>query len=52
MEYEIRCGCCKRLLAKGKGAIEGSLEIKCPRCGHGNLTVRDKAVDSSVESRV
>lgn len=34
---EIRCKKCNRLLAKGRGIWELTLEIKCPKCGYINL---------------
>ncbi|SMH62542.1 zinc finger domain-containing protein [Azospirillum agricola] len=47
---EIRCGSCRRLLARGTAEM---LEIKCPRCGTMNhvrvmnpLPERPRAPDS------
>lgn len=39
---ELRCGNCRRLLARGQ---HSTIEIKCPRCGHLNLFNNQKAVE-------
>ncbi|MBS7538230.1 Com family DNA-binding transcriptional regulator, partial [Ancylobacter lacus] len=30
---DVRCGCGALLLRAGRGAIRGSVQIKCRRCG-------------------
>ncbi len=39
---ELRCGNCRRLLARGQPS---NIEIKCPRCGHLNLFNNPKAIE-------